>query len=49
MKTIYKTLKPKKLVGKQIKICIRCGNDKISTSDFTIVCNVCDALNFYEK
>jgi len=40
--------KEKKFVNKNIIICISCGNEKISHSQFTIHCKNCGSLNFYE-
>ncbi len=49
MKVISKTLKPKKFVVKEIRICLICGSNKISSNKFTIYCKDCGALNFYES
>ena len=38
----------KKLVNKDIFICINCGSDNISHSDYTLHCDDCDSLHFYE-
>jgi len=48
MKLNYKISKEKKFVNKDIFICINCGSDNISHSDYTLHCNECDSLNFYE-
>jgi len=38
----------KKLVNRDIFICISCGSENISHNDYTLHCNECDSLNFYE-
>ena len=43
-----KQLKEKKFVTKRIRICISCGSEKTTNSDFTVYCSDCGALNFYE-
>ena len=43
-----KQTKEKKFVRKQIQICINCGSSNTDSSDFTLYCNDCGALNFYE-
>jgi len=48
MKINYKISKEKKFVNKDIFICISCGSDNISYNDYTLHCNECDSLNFYE-
>ena len=48
MKPNYKISKEKKFVNKDIFICINCGSDKISHNDYTLYCNECESLNFYE-
>ncbi len=40
--------KPKKFVGKLIRICITCGSEKISSNKYTTLCTACGAINFYE-
>ncbi len=47
MKTTYRQ-KPKKFVGKLIRICLNCGSEKISSNKYTIMCTACGALNFYK-
>ncbi len=46
MKIIYKHEKEKKFINKNIFICITCGSDKISHSEYTVSCQECGALNF---
>ena len=41
-------IKEKKLVNKDIFICINCGSDNVSHSDYTLHCNDCVSLHFYE-
>jgi len=48
MKRIYKLEREKKFINKNIFICITCGSEKISHSDYTVSCQECGALNFYE-
>lgn len=43
-----KIQKEKKFVNKDVFICIHCGSDQISHSDYTLHCSECDSLNFYE-
>ena len=40
--------KEKKLVNKDIFICINCGSDNISHNDYTLHCDNCYSLHFYE-
>ena len=48
LQKIYKGLKEKKFVTKQIQICINCGSANISRNQYTLHCNDCGTLNFYE-
>jgi len=48
MNATYKILKPKKFVGKLIRICITCGSEKISSNKYVILCKACGTHNFYE-
>ncbi len=47
-KNQFMVKKEKKLVNKDIFICISCGGDNISHNDYTLHCNDCDSLNYYE-
>ncbi len=48
LQEINKRFKEKKFVKKQIQICINCGSKNASFNQFTLYCNDCGALNFYE-
>ena len=48
LKNQFMERKKKKLVNKDIFICISCGSENISHNDYTLYCNECKALNFYE-
>ncbi len=48
LQKIYKLVKEKKFVTKQIQICINCGSANISRNQYTLYCKDCGALNFYE-
>ncbi len=48
LKNQFMERKKKKLVNKDIFICINCGSDNISHNDYTLHCNECDSLHFYE-
>ena len=48
LKNQFMVRKEKKLVNNNIFICIKCGSDKISHNDYTLYCNECKSLNFYE-
>ncbi len=48
MKSNYNIPKEKKFVNNGIFICIQCGSDKISHNDYTLYCNECESLHFYE-
>jgi len=48
LQKIYKLLKEKKFVTKQIQICINCGSANISSNQYTLYCKDCGTLNFYE-
>ncbi len=48
LQKIYKLVKEKKFVTKQIQICINCGSANISRNQHTLYCKDCGALNFYE-
>jgi len=48
IKNQFMVKKEKKLVNKDIFICISCGSENISHNDYTLHCNECEALHFYE-
>ncbi len=48
LKNQFMVRKDKKLVNKDIFICISCGSDNISHNDYTLHCDDCDSLHFYE-
>jgi len=48
MKQSIQTFKPKKFVGKLLRICFTCGSEKISLNEFTVSCQACGTLNYYE-
>jgi len=48
LKNRFMVRKEKKLVNNDIIICINCGSDNISHNDYTLHCNDCGSLHFYE-
>ncbi len=48
MQKYLKRFKEKLFVAKLVSICLNCGSTKITHNQYTIFCNDCGALNFYE-
>ena len=48
LKKQFRVRKGKKFVNTDIFICISCGSDNISHNDYTLYCNECKAMHFYE-
>ncbi len=48
MQIELKRFKEKSFAAKLVSICLNCGSTKIIHNQYTIFCNDCGALNFFE-